>query len=152
MINLGIYVSSLGDPKLTKELFKLAEDGINSGSLIDASIFYDQIAHIEQNPPCGLFNSTDVWNFKGYLFVTSIDLALRAVEIANHIKIFIAYGLGAKNTLATLHLAYNTDVEFISISNELEKDFFRITGKSSLGCCNGELKNIIKIITEKQND
>jgi len=151
MINLGVYMNSLGDPTLSKDIFTEIGRGLNENLIEDASIFYDQIGHLEDPAPCGLFHSSDLWNFEGHLLILSISSALRIVNIANHIQIILGYGWGQKNTLATLKILEDKKVNTICHSESLANDFYRISGRQAIGY-SPNFKNTINMITDQYND
>jgi len=151
MINFGIYMNSLGDPTLSKNIFTEISRGLKENLIEDASIFYDQIGHLEDTPPCGLFHSSDLWNFEGHLMVLSISSALRVLNIANHIQIILGYGWGEKNTLATLKILEDKNVHTLCYSEDLANDFYRISGREAMGY-SSNFKNSLNIITDQYND
>ena len=91
MNNFGVYLNSIGDTELTNNICKEIDRAISEDVIKDASIFYDQIGHLEAKLPCGIFHSSDLWNFQGNLLVLSISSALRIKNIANGINMILGY-------------------------------------------------------------
>ena len=70
MINFGIYLNTVSEPQIMKNVCDEIQRGLDEKLIVDGSIFYDQIAGIETKLPCGLFHSSELWNFKGHLLVS----------------------------------------------------------------------------------
>ncbi len=151
MINFGIYVNNLSDPEITKSICDEIQRGLDEKLILDGSIFYDQIASVKQELPCGLFHASELWNFKGHLLVLSIHSAAKVENIVNDINLYLGYGWGDKNLLSTLKLLEDNTVKTICFSKELAEDFHRVTGKQSIGY-SPTLKNTINFIMESNNE
>tara|TARA_B100000085_G_C18538239_1_gene510890 strand:- start:661 stop:1119 length:459 start_codon:yes stop_codon:yes gene_type:complete len=151
MNNFGVYLNSIGDTELTNNICKEIDRAISEDVIKDASIFYDQIGHLEAKLPCGIFHSSDLWNFQGNLLVLSISSALRIKNIANGINMILGYGWGRKNVLATLKMLEDENIKTFCYSEDLAKDFYRISGKKPIGHSK-DFKNSINIIMEQYND
>lgn len=72
-MNIGFYVNSLKDEKEVEFASQVASEALETKAFADASIFYDGIGFVPYFIECGLFNSTDLWNFSGSLLVMNID-------------------------------------------------------------------------------
>lgn len=151
MINFGIYVNALSDPAVTKCICNEIQRGLDENLIIDGSIFYDQIGPLPEKLPCGLFHSSELWNFKGDLLVLSIHSASKVKNIVNDINLYLGYGWGEKNLLSTLKLLEDESIKTICFTNELAEDFYRITGKQSIGY-SPNLENTINFILESKNE
>jgi len=150
MINLGIYTPSVADETFSQAMkeIKRCKD---SGLIRDASIFYDTMAPITVPIECGLFNSTDIWNFSGKLFAVSVDAAVFAAKTVNNIDIYFGYGWGTKNVFATLNLVHKHKVKTICKSESLSADFYRITGTQPLGHTE-DLSGLYELMTGTTNE
>lgn len=148
MINFGVYVPHLGDKVLFEQCIAEINRGKKNNTISDASIFFDNVGGIDIPVNCGLFNSTDLWNFNGKLLVLSIESAIKAMNIVNNIELFFGYGWGNKNVFATLSIVSNPRVRTISRTQELADDFYRITGKRSIGHSEN-LEGVIELMTNK---
>jgi len=146
MINLGIYLPHLGDKELLEQCLKEINRGKENNMISDASIFFDNIGVIDAPVTCGLFNSTDLWNFRGKLLMLSIDCAIKTLNIINDIDMFFGYGWGDKNVFSTLSIVGHPKVKTICRNKELEDDFYRLTGKNSVGCSEN-LEGVIELMT-----
>jgi len=146
MINLGIYLPHLGDKTLLEQCLKEINRGKENNIISDASIFFDNVGVIDVPVTCGLFNSTDLWNFRGKLLILSVDCAIKTLNIINDIDLFFGYGWGDKNVFATLSIVGHSKVKTICRNADLESDFYRLTGKNSIGSCEN-LEGVIEIMT-----
>jgi len=90
-MNLGIYVSNFNDLDLIKE-FTQTISNKKDLNITDASIFYDDLGFTPPDINCGMFNSTDLWNFNGLLITTSLETTIRALNIVNNINLCYYYG------------------------------------------------------------
>lgn len=151
MINFGIYVNSLAPKELAQNVCDELKRGLDEKLILDASIFYDQATSIECDLPCGLFHSSELWNFKGHLLTLSIQSAIKVKNIVNGIDLYLGYGWGDKNLLATLKILEEDNVKTICYSKEMSEDFYRVTGRQSIGY-SPTLKNTINFIMESKNE
>lgn len=151
MINFGIYLNTVSEPQIIKNVCDEIQRGLDEKLIIDGSIFYDQIGNIKTTLPCGLFHSSELWNFKGHLLVLSIQSAAKVDNIVNDIDLYLGYGWGDKNILSTLKILEKNDVKTICYSKEMAEDFHRVTGKQSIGY-SPTLKNTINFILESKNE
>lgn len=147
MINLGIYLPHLGDKELVYQCIQEINRGKDRGLISDASIFFDNIGTIDIPISCGLFNSTDLWNFKGKLLILSVECTIKTLNIINDIDMFFGYGWGNKNVFATLSIISHKKIKTICRSKDLEEDFYRITGKNSVGSSEN-LEGVIELMTK----
>lgn len=134
-MNLGIYLQSLAQHNQLKEIATAINNNLHSHRLKDASIFYDNVAHNPFNFKCGLFNSTDLWNFHGKLITTSLSTTIKSLNIVNNIDIYYYYGLEDKiNPLALIYLLSN-GIKIICNSENSSSDLFRKTGAYPCAIC-----------------
>lgn len=125
--NLGIYLSSLSKHDQLKDIYEAFKYNIGS-KIKDASIFYDNVAHNPFNINCGLFNSTDLWSFKGTLITTCLSTTLSAIKIVNNIKIYYYYGLEKKiSPLSLIYLLKNSDIDIVAKTDIDALDLYRKT-------------------------
>lgn len=130
-MNLGVYVSSLGDTELLRDIGEGINFGIESKILTDASIFYDNVAYNPFVIKCGIFNSTDLWNFRGKLIIPSLSTVASSLKIVNDIEAYYYYGFEQNtNVLHLLHLLGNNLIP-VSTSEESSNDLYRKTGIKS---------------------
>ena len=130
-MNLGIYVHSLGDDETTSWALKTIDYGLQNKIINDASIFYDNIGFTPYYYPCGLFNSTDLWNFYGTLIVMNKDCLFTACKIINNIN--IVYYHGWEKDVSVFDLIYATSKSPLTITNNEnnQKELYRLTGIES---------------------
>lgn len=151
MINFGIYLDTLGESDITANAFEAIEFSLKENIIRDASLFYDQIGSIKSKPPCGIFHSSDLWNFNGHLFVLSVTSIQKIKKIANNIKIYLGYGWQERNVLSTLQAISDDTVDVLPLSIETAADFYRISNRKPIGVSNN-FREIISIITERENE
>lgn len=129
-MNIGIYVQNLADHEQIREIADAINTSIETQLVKDASIFYENIGYTPFNIKCGIFNSTDIWNFSGKLIVTSLNVAMSSVKIVNNIDIFYYYGLETKISPLSLIYLLQNNVKFIARTENDSKDLYRKTGKA----------------------
>lgn len=128
-MNLGFYVKSLTDEHALKLSIECIENGKET-IIDDASIFYDAVGFSPLFFPCGLFNSTDLWNFSGKLIVFSISCLRSSENIVNNIDMYYCYGWAKESVLDLLKV----DAKIITKTKEDDEELYRLTGKKSFGC------------------
>lgn len=131
-MNLGIYVKSLSNEAEMSFVSNLVNYAVSNNKVKDCSIFYDGVGFIPYDIPCGMFNSTDVWNFNGKLLVLNIDCLKSTFNIVNNIDVFYHYGW--ENNLSVFNLLYvtNKDIKVISKTKSDDKNLYRLTGTRSI--------------------
>lgn len=144
-MNLGIYIQSLGKNDHLKEISECINKNIGTKNLTDASIFFDSIGFNPFEMKCGIFNSTDLWNFNGKLITTSLQTTLKALKIVNNIEVFYYYGLEDKISPLSLIYLQQNGVKIISRSEKDDNDLYRKTAHRSVSissCFNDILNNM----------
>jgi hypothetical protein len=131
-MNLGIYLSSISDQDQIKDISECINNGLKTGLLKDASVFFDNISHNEYPINCGVFNSSELWNFSGTLVTTSLSTTISALRIVNNIDLYYYYGW--ETGISPLSLIYmaKQKIKIACRSPESEKDFYRKTGSYPL--------------------
>jgi hypothetical protein len=125
---------------------KIINDSLGS-KIKDASIFFDGVASVPFKIDCGLFNSTDLWNFNGSLLTTSLDNAFRSLKIVNNIELFYYYNWDEnKNVLLLIKLLKN-NIRVICRNQEDADNLYRLTGQKCVGISE-DFNNIVTIIAE----
>lgn len=131
-MNLGIYLPSLADTDQLRDIYE-GLNNIDNNKISDISLFYDDISHNPFDMKCGIFNSTDLWNFRGNLIVTSINCLYSAKNIVNNINIIYYYGLEDKKNLFLSIDSFKIPNKIICKNEESSKYIHRISGKNSHG-------------------
>lgn len=131
-MNLGIYLSSLSQQDQLEQIAEAINSGISNKKLSDASVFYDNVAHNPYNIKCGIFNSTDLWNFSGKLITTSLQSTIKSLNIINKIDIYYYYGWEQKISPLALLSLIGKGIKIISKNKEHDDELFRKTGHRSL--------------------
>jgi hypothetical protein len=144
-MNLGIYIKSLHDAKQLKCIANSVNSAIDNKYIKDASVFYDDIAFNPFNINCGLFNSTDLWNFKGKLVATSLGCVANTINIVNDIDLYYYYGWEEKPALLDLLYILQKNIKIICIDNDDANYIYRVTGRMPNGISN-DFNDIHKII------
>lgn len=135
-MNLGIYINSLGDTGQMKYISECINSGIQNKQLIDASIFYNDVAYNPFDIQCGMFNSTDLWSFSGVLLTTSLSCCASASSIVNNIKLYYYYGWEKEvNILELIQVLKDGNISVICNGENAAKEFYRITGDKPKFIC-----------------
>lgn len=132
-MNIGIYIDTLSDTKQLESINKLIDKISNDSRITDASLFYNGIGFNPFDIKCGMFNSTDLWNFRGKLIVTSLNCLASAKNIVNNLQIYYYYGW--ENDIKVLDILQLThdNVPIICKSEKDRQFIHRVTGTTSIG-------------------
>ena len=147
-MNLGVYIDILGDNEEFRLAVKTINEGVKNGDLSVASIFYDSASDIPVKAECGLFNSTDLWNFTGTLVTTGMDPTKNALDMVNKFDIIYYYGWNTKNkinTIALLDIAMNPKIKVICRNEQDSKTFSRLTGSKAKVVKDFNLKELLQV-------
>jgi hypothetical protein len=145
-MNLGIYINSLGNHAQLKNISQVINTSLESG-VKDASIFFDGVSHVPFKINCGLFNSTDLWNFNGCLVTMSLDNAFTALKIVNNIELFYYYNWEDKKNILLLIKLLKNNIKIICRNQEDADNLYRLTGQKCVGISE-DFNNIVTIIAE----
>lgn len=148
-MNLGFYINSLGNHAQLQNISNVINSSLGN-DIEDASIFFDGVAHIPFKINCGLFNSTDLWNFNGCLVVTSLDNAFTAFKIVNNIELFYYYNWETRLNVLLLIKLLNNNIKVICRSKEDADNLYRLTGHKCVGISEN-FNNIVTIIAENSD-
>ena len=128
-MNLGIYTKVLGQTEELQYAIPAINEGIKSGILEDASIFYDSAGPSPATIHCGCFNSTELWNFTGCLVVTSLEAARTAINIVNKFNMLFYYNWeNTRNTLGLIGITHHPRINTMCRSSEDAQELYRLTG------------------------
>lgn len=142
-MNLGIYVKSMTEEKTLKMCIEEIENGMEENKINDASIFYDAIGFSSLYFPCGVFNSTDIWNFSGKIVTFSIDCLTTLNNIVNNFDVYYCFGFEEnENVLRLISTTSNTKI--IAKTKEDFNEYYRLTGHTPIGSL--EDNNLLNII------
>jgi len=147
-MNLGIYLQTIQLTESLEYSVKNINEGIENGSLRDASIFYDSIGPNPLRVKCGCFNSTDLWSFTGDLIVTATDTAKTARNIVNKFNMYFYYGWDTtKDTMGLIDIVTDERIKSICRNEEESKELYRLTGKKCVGIVNNfNLAEILEVV------
>lgn len=148
-MNLGIYVSSLGDQDQMKFVSSCVNGAIENKEVTDASIFYDNIGFNEFVYRCGSFNATDLWNFCGELVVNNVNSLKNALNIVNSINLYYYYGFEKVKPIQLLSLL-GKNFKVICNNDESADEFFRLTNTKPFGVVQN-YTGIVKLIKENRD-
>jgi hypothetical protein len=150
-MNLGIYIDTLSETKLLDGVSQCINNAIDNNLVKDASIFYDDIGFNPFNIKCGMFNSTDLWNFSGDLIATSLVTLHNAHNIVNNIDLFYYYGVEQNFAIIDfLYLIQKCNIKIICNTEDDAKEIYRISGITPIGIGNN-FQNLLSIIKEYNN-
>lgn len=132
-MNIGIYIDTLSDTKQLESIHKLVNKISHDPRITDTSLFYNGIGFNPFDIKCGMFNSTDLWNFRGKLIVTSLNCLASARNIVNNLQIYYYYGWeNGTKVLDILQLTHD-NVPIICKSEKDAQFIYRITGTTPIG-------------------
>jgi hypothetical protein len=143
-MNLGIYTKTLADSEQLEKLSQYINNSADSNRWSDISLFYDDIGFNPFQIKCGMFNSTDLWNFKGKLIVSSLESVIKATNIVNHIEIYYYYGWEKRPAILDTLLVLNSNTKIVC-RNDADASFvYRTTGQKPIAVAdNYQLLEII---------
>lgn len=145
-MNIALYTDSLTNEEPISKFVDAIEQGFLLGIIDDASVFYDSIGFSHVSFPCGVFNSTELWNFSGKLIVTSLETLNNALKIVNNIEIYYLYGLGKQeNVLNLLNTLSSNTFKVIATDSTAYANFCRITNREPESHIENE--NILRSLT-----
>jgi hypothetical protein len=150
-MNIGIYVDSLDNAQHLEHIANFVNNTIRNKEVRDCSIFYDDVGYIPFKINCGIFNSTDIWNFSGNLIVTSLNTINKAVNIVNNIDMYYYNGWEESYKVLDLLFALENKMHVICQNEIGANKFYRITGKHPVGITNN-YENVINIIKENSDE
>lgn len=125
---IAFYVDSLAESELNTKIFNCLNQATNNPNIDDVSLFYNNINFNSNVAKFGIFNSTDLWNYTGLLIATTVDNVNFAKKIANKFKLVYLF---TKQKFNIQLMDIIKDVEVVVSSEEDQKEFFRLTGKTS---------------------
>lgn len=128
-MNIGIYLKSIADIKKLTGIDSFINNGLSKNVLKDASIFYDDVGFNETSISCGMFNSTDLWNFSGNLIVTSFDSLVKAKKIVNNINLIYYYGWEDRGSIFATIASLTLPNKIICRTEDDSKYLKRISSK-----------------------
>lgn len=127
-MNLGIYLASLSNHDQLRESCDGLNYGIDTKLITDGSLFYDNVAYNPFILKCGIFNSTELWNFNGKLITTSLAATLTSLKIVNNIQIYFYNKWENKNNPLHLMNLLKNNILLISENKEESNEIYRKTG------------------------
>lgn len=145
-MNLGLYISSLSDHNQLIDISKLINDNIGS-RLDDASIFYDNVSFNPFKIKCGIFNSTELWNFNGTLITTALNTTLTSLKIVNKIDVYYYYGFEEKISPLSLIYLLKQNVKIIAKTQKDADDLYRKTGAKAY-CVANDFQDLISKVSQ----
>jgi hypothetical protein len=128
-MNLGFFVQTSGGTPQNTKIYKFLNQAMSDNELINASVFFNDTGYNPNTVKFGMFNSADLWSFKGNLICTTIENLRRATSIVNNIKLVYLFSASEnieRNLFDFIALSktYKVIVENIVDQNT----FYRLTG------------------------
>lgn len=126
-MNLAFYIQELNGSEENEKIYSCLADAVKANKIKDASIFVNNINHTPSPIGCGVFNSTELWNYTGILITDTISNAVFASKVVNKFKhVFMA--TNKEKNLMNLIAVVNFVPSFVC-NEEQQKEIHRITGK-----------------------
>ena len=126
-MNLGFYVHSTAGTELNNSIYEFLNSNVDG--LRDRNLFYNVVDFNPVNAEFGLYNSTEIWTFRGTLVVTDLHNLAYVRNVTN--KIDIIY-LHCSNVKPLELLVYANNVRTFSLGGELAAEYKRMTGNDSV--------------------
>jgi|GEM_PF-1985062 hypothetical protein len=149
-MHIGFYIETNGGTPQNTEIYNALNEAVENEEVDDASVFYNNIDFNPVTSKFGMFNSADMWSFKGLLIATSTGNVIRASKIVNNFKLAYLYDPFEKEgaTLFSL-MGISKIVPIITKTKEDSDEVFRLTGKESFLLGNFSIKDIIEVLYER---
>lgn len=129
-MNLGFYMKSSNAEGINGKIFMTLNEAIADKKLRDASVFFDNIDYNSMKTNFGMFNSTDVWHFTGYLVSTCLETTVKALKAVN--RFTLRYLYNPKDSVDVMRLIdVSRRVEIIAANKQDQDYVYRITGKKA---------------------
>jgi hypothetical protein len=143
-MNLGVYTATLADSNQLEKIAKYLNTSVHSNKWSDVSLFYDGIGCNPFDIKCGMFNSTDLWNFKGKLIASSLECVVNAANIVNNIELYYYYGWEPRPSVLDTIFVLRDKIKLICRNNGDASFTYRTTGIKPVGIADDyDLLNII---------
>jgi len=143
-MNLGIYTATLADSTQLEKIATYLNASVISKKWSDVSLFYDGIGFNPFEIKCGMFNSTDLWNFKGKLIASSLDCVVNASNIVNNIELYYYYGWETRPSVLDTVFVLRDKIKLICRNEDDALFTQRTTGIKPVGIADDyDLLNII---------
>ena len=126
IMNIGFYIKSLSEDKQLQHIAPIINKNIEDNIISDASIFYDGVGFVPHFLDCGLFNSTDLWGFRGTLVTMNIDCLKKSIKIVNNIKTIFYYGWENVDVFNLLYVV-SQKIPIICKTDEDKNKIYRLT-------------------------
>jgi len=144
-MNIGFYINDLKDQELVNKI--VTETQINKKYISNVSVFYDNVGPFPFGYDTALFNSTELWSFTGKLIVFSEDLWLKTNNIINKFETYFYYNQDNINNVLSLFKIINSNCKVIPNSEESAKEFYRLTGSSTLNKCE-DMVGVVRVLND----
>lgn len=143
-MNLGIFLQDMAHREITEKCFELANDAV--GKYDDVSLFFQDIGPKPSKANFGMFNSTEIWHFKGELIVTFLDGLKLVNNIPNDQSVVYYFSLSNYNKDLFGLLENLTDRVTIIASDPVSYDYIkRVTGNKPISVV-GDLSKLTSIV------
>jgi len=145
----GFYLDTNGGTPRNTEIYKFLNSNVDK--LEDAAVFFENVDFNPTPVKFGMFDSADLWSFKGNLVCTSINSLRSAVDVKNDVKIAYLFDRSQVNERSLIDLmrlaASNIKVLVSDPVDALE--FKRITGFEATSLNGLEIETLKEIFNEK---
>lgn len=129
-MNLGFFVQTNGGTEQNEKIYTFLNNSIENKNLHNATVFFNDVAYNPIVPKFGMFNSANLWCFKGNLICTSVDNLKKAESVVNNIKVAYLFNSKQENVESNLFDFVGLSKRYKVITNSVEDQsrFFRLTG------------------------
>ncbi len=148
-MRLAFYLDTNGGTPRNTEIYNFLNSNVKN--LEDAAVFFENVDFNPTPVKFGMFDSADLWSFKGNLVCTSINSLRSAVDVKNDVKIaylFDSSQVNERSIIDLMRLAVsNIKVLVTNLADKLE--FKRITGFEATDLNGLQLETLKGVFNEK---
>ena len=144
-MNIAYYINQINQEEKTTELFNKMNEDLESGAIVNGSVFYKEVGPSAVQPKFGMFNSTDIWHFTGTLIATSMETFLDAMKAINKYSLaYLFYSDTNYDIFSLIGISKNTKI--LTTTAEDQKEVYRITGQKPILIEDASPSNIQKAL------
>ncbi len=144
-MNIAFYVDNIADDG-NDLIFDCMNSMIESETVRDATLFYNDIGPEPKKALFGLFNATELWNFTGHVISTTMENWISLKNTVNNFKIKHLYKPKTVDVVVLISMANMSEV--IVKNEEEQKEVYRLTGVKVPVVENINFKKIAEVLNE----
>lgn len=126
-MSIAFYTQELNNSESNLKIYECLNDAVIYNKVNDASLFINNINFMDKPTKFGVFNSTELWNYTGWLITTNINNAFFVKNVVNKFKHIFCADSKETNLMGLIEII-NTTPSFTS-NEDQQKEIKRVTGK-----------------------